>query len=189
MVRVLLVDNHDSFTYNLVQMVRKAENAVCTVVPHNKIRIEEVAGFDKILFSPGPGLPREFPVMSEILHAYASSMSMLGVCLGHQAIAEHFGGKLMNLAHPLHGRRQRLQVLHSEGVVMACGSDTHVGLYHSWVVDSGTIPTCLTVTSVTDSGLVMSLLHNKFDIQGVQFHPESYMTDSGQQMIEAWLAS
>jgi anthranilate synthase/aminodeoxychorismate synthase-like glutamine amidotransferase len=185
--QVLLVDNHDSFTYNLVQMVREAAHAKCTVVPHNKIRLEEVADFDKIIFSPGPGLPQEFPAMFQILDQYAGSKSILGVCLGHQAIAQHFGGELSNLPRPLHGQRVKLSISRQAGVLEGLHEETHVGLYHSWVVES--VPKNFEITSRTSEGLIMSMLHSDLDIQGVQFHPESYMTTHGQQMIETWLRS
>jgi anthranilate synthase component II len=184
-IRVLLVDNNDSFTYNLVQMVREAPRAGCTVVPHNKIRLEEVAAFDKIIFSPGPGLPEEFPTMFDILKGYAEKKSILGVCLGHQAIAQHYGGTLKNLAFPLHGIRQKLAISKGVGILSGLPEDTYVGQYHSWVVER--VPDEFEVTSHTPDDLIMSMIHRKFDIQGVQFHPESYMTSHGLQMIETWL--
>ncbi|HET6512071.1 MAG TPA: aminodeoxychorismate/anthranilate synthase component II [Candidatus Kapabacteria bacterium] len=187
MTQVLLIDNHDSFTHNLVQMVRESPRAKCTVVPHNKIEPEEVAAFDKIMFSPGPGLPEEFPAMFRILENYASSKSILGVCLGHQAIAQHFGGALSNLPKPLHGQRSKLSITRELGLLQGLGKETHVGLYHSWVVESA--PSAFEVTSYNESNLIMSMMHPDLDIQGVQFHPESYMTTHGQQMIENWLQS
>jgi anthranilate synthase component II len=184
-IRVLLVDNNDSFTYNLVQIVREASRAECTVVPHNKIRLEEVAAFDKIIFSPGPGLPEEFPAMFDILRAYARSKSILGVCLGHQAIAQYFGGSLINLSSPLHGIRQKLNIISRAGLLAGLSEYTYVGQYHSWAVDK--VPQEFEVTSLTPDGLIMSMIHRDLDIQGVQFHPESYMTSHGQKMIETWL--
>ena len=187
MIRVLLVDNHDSFTYNLVQLVRETPHAACTVVPHNRIEVEEVAQFDKIIFSPGPGLPREFPAMFEILSMYGHTKSILGVCLGHQAIAEHYGGTLINLPSPLHGIREKLSIVRSEGVLKGLNGNAFVGLYHSWAVDPATLPACFEVMSRTRSELIMSMRHRDLDIQSVQFHPESYMTSHGQQMLENWL--
>ncbi len=168
-------------------MVREAPRASCTVVPHNKIRLEEVAGFDKIIFSPGPGLPEEFPAMFKILEHYAASKSMLGVCLGHQAIAQHLGGTLANLPRPLHGHRAKLSISSHAGLLRGIPDDSNVGLYHSWVVE--TSPHIFEITSRNQQGLVMSMIHRDLDIQGVQFHPESYMTTHGQQMIETWLQS
>lgn len=189
MVRVLLVDNHDSFTYNLVQLIREAPDTSCTIMPHNTIRLEEVARFDKILFSPGPGLPEEFPAMNNILVEYAASKSILGVCLGHQAIACHFGGRLSNLGAPLHGIRETIAVSSKQGMLESMPDTMSVGLYHSWVVDPMTVPECFTITSRSKRGLIMSMVHNDLDVQGVQFHPESYMTEHGQAMIEHWLRS
>lgn len=187
MVRVLLVDNHDSFTYNLVQLIREAPEAACTVVPHNTIRLEEVAQFDKIIFSPGPGLPEEFPAMNGILTEFAASKSILGVCLGHQAIACHFGGSLSNLGAPLHGIRETISVSCKRGLMHFMPDEMAVGLYHSWVVQPETLPDCFTVTARSRRGLIMAMVHNDLDIQGVQFHPESYMTEHGQAMLEHWL--
>lgn len=187
MIRVLLVDNNDSFTYNLVQMVRETARAICTVVPHNKIRLEEVAAFDKIIFSPGPGLPDEFPAMFDILKEHSSTRAILGVCLGHQAIAQHYGGTLVNLPAPLHGSRQKLSITKQLGLVAGLPEETYVGLYHSWAVQS--VPASFDVTSQTSDGLIMSMVHRELDIQGVQFHPESYMSSHGQQMIASWLHS
>jgi anthranilate synthase component II len=186
-VRILLVDNHDSFTYNLVQMVREAPHASCAVVPHNKIRLEEVAGFDKIIFSPGPGLPEEFPGMFQILEQYADKKSILGVCLGHQAIAQHFGGAIANMPKPLHGQRSKLCVERNVGILERIGENSYVGLYHSWVVEQA--PVDFEITSRNEDGLIISMMHRELDIQGVQFHPESYMTSHGQLMMETWLAA
>lgn len=168
-------------------MVREAPRASCAVVPHNIIHIEEVANFDKIIFSPGPGLPKEFPTMFHILTEYATSKSILGVCLGHQAVAEHFGGSIRNLPHPLHGQRSRLCIEKHEGILGGLDPEIFVGQYHSWVVDN--VPQNFEITSRTEQGLIMSMMHREFDIQGVQFHPESYMTSHGQHMIETWLAA
>jgi anthranilate synthase component II len=186
-VRVLLVDNHDSFTFNLVQLVREVPGMSCTVTPHNKIELEDVAQFDKIIFSPGPGLPEEFPSMNAILSEYSSSSSILGVCLGHQAIACHFGGKLRNLASPLHGIRSSIDLLDKESLFSGLAPTTQVGLYHSWVVDENSLPRTLNVTARTSNGLIMALSHAHHDIQGVQFHPESYMTTDGAKLLENWL--
>jgi anthranilate synthase component 2 len=168
-------------------MVRETPSAECTVVPHNIIRLEEVAAFEKIIFSPGPGLPEEFPTMFDILKEYAESKAILGVCLGHQAIAQHYGGTLKNLPSPLHGIRQNLFITNRKGIVASLPEDSYVGEYHSWAVTSA--PEAFDVTSRTPDGLIMSMIHRELAIQGVQFHPESYMTSHGQQMIETWLQS
>jgi anthranilate synthase/aminodeoxychorismate synthase-like glutamine amidotransferase len=168
-------------------MVREAPHASCTVVPHNKIMLEEVAAFDKIIFSPGPGLPEEFPSMFKILEQYAESKSFLGVCLGHQAIAQHFGGTISNMPKPMHGQRSKLSVERRVGLLRGIADDAFVGLYHSWFVDQS--PMDFEITSRNKDSLIMSMMHRELDIQGVQFHPESYMTSHGQQMIGTWLAS
>lgn len=188
--RVLLVDNDDSFTYNLVQLLEESRLCSVNVRKHHEITIADAEHFDKILFSPGPGVPSDFPVMTQLLHAYSMSKSFLGICLGHQAIAEHFGAVLYRKEQVRHGQQKQLIILDTGELLFRGIPETiTVGLYHSWAVDKSTLPECLHVTSVTEDGVIMSLRHNRLDIRGVQFHPESYISNSGQQIICNWLQS
>lgn len=188
--RVLLVDNDDSFTYNLVQLLEESRLCSVNVRKHHEINIADAEHFDKILFSPGPGVPSDFPVMTQLLHAYSMSKSFLGICLGHQAIAEHFGAVLYRKEQVRHGQQKQLIILDTGELLFRGIPETiTVGLYHSWAVDKSTLPECLHVTSVTEDGVIMSLRHNRLDIRGVQFHPESYISNSGQQIICNWLQS
>lgn len=187
-MKILIIDNYDSFTYNLAQLLHKSGLCSFEVIKNDSILIEQVGSFDKILFSPGPGLPKDFPIMGEIIQKYKNSKSILGICLGHQAIAENFGGKLKNLNSVLHGITARVSVL-DERDYLFCGleKEIEVGLYHSWVVDEKNFPNCLTVTAATYEGLIMAISHKEFDVKGIQFHPESIMTLYGAKIIENWL--
>ncbi|MFM8912077.1 MAG: anthranilate synthase component II [Flammeovirgaceae bacterium] len=187
-MKILVLDNYDSFTYNLVHIIRELDYAM-DVFRNDQISIEAVGQYDKILLSPGPGIPDEAGIMKKVITTYAPTKSILGVCLGHQGIAECFGGKLLNLPHVLHGVTSTLQVLdpHDELFNGLPGEFT-VTHYHSWVVEPNTLPNTLKVTSTNAQGLVLSLAHLQYDVRGVQFHPESIMTEHGKQMIQNWLS-
>ncbi|MDP4197942.1 MAG: aminodeoxychorismate/anthranilate synthase component II [Bacteroidota bacterium] len=189
MSQVLLVDNRDSFTHNLAQIIRENARCECTIVAHHNIGSVEIGRFDKIILSPGPGLPREFPELFDLLKAYAASKPILGVCLGMQAIAEFFGGSLYNLPMPRHGRRVKIMREQDDILFERASAETFVGLYHSWAVDRASLPDDLEVTASGPDGVVMALRHKHLDIRGVQFHPESYMTEHGIAMLQNWLAS
>jgi anthranilate synthase component II len=187
-MRLLILDNYDSFTYNLFQLLNKAGCNDITVIKNDKLRLKEVAGYDKIIFSPGPGLPSEVPIMSEILNSFQKSKSILGVCLGHQAIACFFGAKLRNLTQPRHGIASKLIITDAkEKLFQGLKSDIYVGRYHSWVIDEKTLPANLKVTSKSDDGCIMSVAHQQYDIKGVQFHPESFITKAGDKILCNWL--
>ncbi len=185
--QILIIDNRDSFTHNLAQIVRETDGYACTVIAHNNIPGVEISGFDKIIFSPGPGLPSEFPEMFEVLREHAGSIPILGVCLGQQAIAEFFGGRIYNLPRPNHGQRVAITIERKDVVFRDVPSGTYVGLYHSWAVDRASLPEEIEVTASGPDGVVMALRHRVLDVCGVQFHPESYMTEYGVRMVQNWL--
>lgn len=189
MSQVLLVDNRDSFTHNLAQIVREDAGCECVVVTHDNIGTLDIGRFDKIILSPGPGLPREFPEVFDLLLKYSSSIPILGVCLGMQTIAEFFGGTLYNLPQPQHGQRVTITVDTQDILFNNVPAETHVGLYHSWAVDAATLPGDLDITARGPDGVVMALRHKLLNVRGVQFHPESYMTEHGVRMLQNWLWS
>jgi anthranilate synthase component II len=188
--RLLILDNYDSFTYNLVQIVETHSNWAFDVVMNDRIQLEEVGSYDKILFSPGPGLPSEAGIMEKIIQIYGATKSIFGICLGLQAIVESFGGRLMNLPVVYHGIKQRITIVdRSEAIFKSLPPDFEAGLYHSWAADKNSIPACLKITALSEDGIVMAVSHERYDIKGVQFHPESYMTEHGQTIISNWLNS
>ncbi|MGE0088796.1 MAG: aminodeoxychorismate/anthranilate synthase component II [Bacteroidales bacterium] len=185
-MRVLLVDNYDSFTYNLVHYIQQFASEV--IVKRNDcIDLREVAGFDKIIFSPGPGLPKDSAIMFSILENYKSSKPILGVCLGHQAIAEYFGAQLVNMAEVHHGRKIETHIIIDDYIYRGIKQSFHSGRYHSWMVSKDDFPDELEITTNDNQGNIMSLRHRKFDIRGVQFHPESIMTEFGLEIIKNWV--
>lgn len=187
MTNVLLIDNYDSFTYNLVHYLEALDCRV-TVVRNDELDINEPEQFDKLLLSPGPGIPDEAGLLKDVIRHYAESKSILGVCLGQQAIAEVFGGSLINMQTVHHGVAAEIRVLtDDEPLFKGLPNKLQVGRYHSWTVDQTTLPEVLEVTSVDDRGQIMSLRHHKFDIRGVQFHPESVLTPCGRAIIANWI--
>lgn len=187
-VRVLLIDNNDSFTYNVLQTAAHYRRCTVEVRMHDSMAAEDAAAYDKIILSPGPGTPDEYPIMAQVLSRFAATKSILGICLGHQAIALHYGGSLVNLAQVYHGQRRNIEILDADEPLFAgLPPTTPVGLYHSWAVTHDDIPDCLRITSVSENGVVMSLAHTRYDVRGVQFHPESIITDHGRRMLGNWL--
>jgi anthranilate synthase component 2 len=187
-MKVLILDNYDSFTYNLVHLVEKLLHVKIEVFKNDEINLEEVERFDKIILSPGPGLPEEAGIMKSLIRHYGKSKSILGVCLGHQAIGEVFGGKLINLDHVFHGVAHDIDVIDSAEILFkGLEKKITVGRYHSWVVDSLNFPDDLIITATDSSGNVMGLRHQVLNIRGVQFHPESIMTPQGEKIISNWL--
>lgn len=184
---VVIIDNYDSFTYNLRHLLREAGAGV-TVVRNDCFALEELERFDKIVLSPGPGIPSEAGLLTDVIRRYAGVKPILGVCLGHQAIGEVFGGRLVNISDVCHGVATPCSVVAKDPMFVGCGDTFEVGRYHSWVVDRDSLPSCLEVTAVSEDGLVMALRHRLFDVRGIQFHPESVMTPCGRQMLENWLA-
>jgi anthranilate synthase component 2 len=188
MKKILVIDNYDSFTYNLVHYLEDL-NCEVTVYRNDEFDIDEIAIFDKILLSPGPGVPEEAGLLKEVIRKYAPTKSILGVCLGQQAIGEVFGGTLSNLDKVYHGVATIVKtVVDDELLFEGLGNEFEVGRYHSWVVDT-TLPDVLEATSFDENGQVMSLRHKTFDVRGVQFHPESVLTPNGKRILENWVNS
>jgi len=185
--RILVFDNYDSFTYNLVHLVEKLLGQKVDVVRNDAIPLEKVKDYDKIILSPGPGIPVEAGLLLPLIKEYAASKSILGVCLGHQAIGEAFGGKLVNLANVYHGVATPVKVLKRSGVFEGMDEVLDVGRYHSWVVSDEGFPAELEVTARDDNDYIMGLRHRRLDVQGVQFHPESVLTPAGEQLMKNWL--
>lgn len=185
-MKLLILDNYDSFTYNIVHAVREL-GITPTVVRNDKITLPEIDEFDKIIISPGPGIPSEAGILPELLREYAGKKPILGVCLRHQAIGENFGATLENLDDVYHGVQTMTHVIADDYIVKGMGNDFPVGRYHSWIVSEKNLPESLVVTSVDDAGKIMSLRHKDFDIHGVQFHPESLLTPGGNKIISNFL--
>lgn len=186
MINTVIIDNYDSFTYNLSHLLKEL-GADVTVVRNDKFRIEDLEQFDKIVLSPGPGIPSEAGLMPQVIKSYAGRKPILGICLGHQAIGEAFGAKLLNIGNVVHGVATPAHLTAQDYLFEGLASDLEVGRYHSWVVDDKELPECLEVTSRSDDGYIMSLRHREFDIRGIQFHPESVLTPQGKTIINNWL--
>ncbi|MEJ6792543.1 MAG: aminodeoxychorismate/anthranilate synthase component II [Lacinutrix sp.] len=185
-MKVLVIDNYDSFTYNLVHYLEDL-NCEVTVKRNDKLDIEEVNAFHKIVLSPGPGIPDEAGLLKAIIKKYAATKSILGVCLGQQAIAEVFGGKLINLDTVFHGVATHVNItVDNEYLFNNMNKIIEVGRYHSWVVDTN-LPEQLVATSLDENGQIMSLRHRIYDVRGVQYHPESVLTPKGKQILENWI--
>lgn len=186
-MKVLVLDNYDSFTYNIVHALKKFTNQI-DVFRNDEISLEDVNQYDKILLSPGPGIPDEANLLKPIIEKYASTKSILGICLGQQAIAEVFGGTLINTQEVFHGIQSDIEIkFDNEILFQGLENNLKVGRYHSWVVSNENFPNDLEITAVGPKGEVMALRHKTFDVRGVQFHPESILTPEGEKMIENWL--
>jgi len=186
MTKVLVIDNYDSFTYNLVHYLEDL-NCDVTVVRNDKLILEDVKPFNKIVLSPGPGIPDEAGLLKPIIKEYASTKSILGVCLGQQAIGEVFGGSITNLAEVYHGVATNVTInVDDEPLFNGLDKNIKVGRYHSWVVNAN-LPDCLEATSFDENGQVMSLRHKEYDVKGVQYHPESVLTPDGKQILKNWI--
>ena len=186
MIKIIIIDNYDSFTYNLSHLLKEL-GANVTVVRNDKFRIEDLEQYDKIVLSPGPGIPSEAGLMPQVIKAYAGRKPILGICLGHQAIGEAFGVKLLNIGNVVHGVATPAHITVKDYLFNGLPDELEVGRYHSWVVDENGLPSCLEVTSRSDDGYIMSLRHREFDIRGIQFHPESVLTPNGKEIINNWL--
>jgi anthranilate synthase component II len=186
-MKILVLDNYDSFTYNLVHLIRENGYAV-DIFRNDKISLEEVGRYDKILLSPGPGIPDEAGIMKRVVKEYGTTKSILGICLGHQGIAEVYGAALFNIPKVLHGVTSLTEIKDPDEYlfkgVPAKFQATH---YHSWAVLPESIPSVLNVTAANNEGLIMGLSHQRYDVKGLQFHPESIMTPEGPKMIKNWL--
>jgi anthranilate synthase component II len=204
-MKILVFDNYDSFTYNLVHMVEKIMGQKVDVYRNDQIPLEKVAEYDKIILSPGPGVPSEAGLLLPLIKEYASSKSILGVCLGHQAIGEAFGGKLVNLSTVYHGIATPVKIINRQSAIgneieppvsvhhapvnlfEGLPEEFEVGRYHSWVVSNENFPDELEITAQDANGFIMALQHKTYDVQGVQFHPESVLTPQGEVILRNWL--
>lgn len=185
--KILVIDNYDSFTYNLVHLLQELDQEY-TVWRNDKFDLKDVDAFDKILLSPGPGIPEEAGLLLEVIRTYAPSKSILGICLGQQAIAEVFGGKLFNMPRPLHGVATDLIITDTKEKLFAdYANHSKVARYHSWAVEEASLPESLQVTATDENGIIMALSHKTLDVRGLQFHPESVLTENGKKLIENWL--
>ena len=191
-MKILVFDNYDSFTYNLVHLVEKIVHSKVEVHRNDKLPLEKVQAFDKIILSPGPGIPEEAGLLLPLIKEYAATKSILGVCLGHQAIGQAFGGELINLSTVYHGVAMpvKIEAAATTGPLFKnLPSRFDVGRYHSWVVADKNFPGELDITARDDNNFIMALQHKQYDVQGVQFHPESVLTPLGEQLMRNWLAS
>ncbi len=187
-MKILVLDNYDSFTYNLVHYLEDITGIPPDVFRNDQITVEEVGRYDKILLSPGPGLPKEAGILCDLIRAHAAQKSILGVCLGLQAIGEVFGGQLENLDNVFHGVATPVKIISNKEKLFAGLPDSFaVGRYHSWVVSNNNLPDCFEKTAVDDNGQIMGLTHKDYDVRGVQFHPESIMTEYGMDMLKNWI--
>lgn len=188
MRKTLLFDNYDSFTYNLHHLLREL-GARVEVRRNDQISLDEVDGYDQIVLSPGPGIPEEAGLLLPLIHRFAPTKRILGVCLGEQAIGEAFGAKLINLKEVYHGVSSRIQVVSKDEILFkGLPESFEGGRYHSWVVDEKDFPECLEITARdAEKGLIMAIRHRQYDVRGIQFHPESVLTPNGRNMIQNWL--
>lgn len=186
-MKLLVLDNYDSFTYNLVHLIEKVSNVSFDVVRNNDIGLRAVGKYDKILLSPGPGLPKDAGIMPQVIHEYGASKSILGVCLGMQAIGEAYGGQLKNLNSVFHGIATPISLTNEDNLFKNCPKTFRVGRYHSWIVDKNDLPTTLQITAIDEDQNIMALKHITHDIKGVQFHPESILSEHGETIIKNWI--
>jgi anthranilate synthase component 2 len=188
-LKLLILDNYDSFTYNLVHLIEKVSDISFEVFRNDKISLQEVNVFDKILLSPGPGLPKDAGIMPQLLKRYGTSKNIFGVCLGFQAIGELYGAKLKNLPTVFHGLATPITTIREDILFKNCPTTFNVGRYHSWVIDQGTVPDFFQVTAVDEDGNIMAGKHNAHNVRGVQFHPESILSEHGEIIMKNWLES
>ena len=186
-MKILVFDNYDSFTYNLVHYLEKVSDAKIEVHRNDKISLNDIERFDKILLSPGPGIPSEAGVLLDVIKTYAPSKSILGVCLGQQAIAEAFGGSLINLNEVFHGVSTPVEIVTDDVIFKNIPKKLNVGRYHSWAVNKIDFPKELEITAIDETGEIMALRHKTYNVRGVQFHPESVLTEHGLQIMENWI--
>ena len=188
-MKILIFDNYDSFTYNLVHLVEKILHIKVDVFRNDQIALDEIKQYDKIILSPGPGIPVEAGLLLPLIKEYAATKSILGVCLGHQAIGEAFGAALINLSTVYHGvaTNCKLSIANSK-LFKGLSNEIEVGRYHSWIVSDKNFPEDLEITALDDNGYIMAMRHKKYDVQGVQFHPESVLTPDGEKIMRNWLS-
>ena len=186
-MKILVFDNYDSFTYNLVQIIEQIVGSEVDVFRNDKIALEDIEKYDKIILSPGPGIPEEAGILLELIKKYAPTKSIFGVCLGQQAIAEAFGGSLINLSEIYHGVATESIQINAHKIFNSLPETLEVGRYHSWAVNPDDFPVELEITSVDKNGMIMSLRHKTYDVHAVQYHPESILTPDGRKILENFL--
>ncbi len=187
-MQLAVIDNYDSFTFNLVHYFEDLGASV-TVFRNDEFDLKELDAFDKIVLSPGPGLPNEAGLLKEVIQTYATSKSILGICLGLQAIGEVFGGTLINLEKVYHGVATKIKIIEEDSIFKNIPDQIEVGRYHSWVISNDNFPPNLIITSVDKNKQIMSVKHSLFDVRGVQFHPESILTPFGKKILKNWLSN
>ena len=185
-MKTVIIDNYDSFTYNLAHLVKEL-GAEVDVLRNDKFELEELEKYDKIILSPGPGIPEEAGLLLEVIRTYAGRKPILGVCLGEQAIGQAFGGKLTNLSEVFHGIQTNVKIKNKDYIFDGLPTEIPVGRYHSWVVDTEEFPEELVITAISSEGQIMALKHREYDVHGIQFHPESVLTPDGKQIVGNWL--
>ena len=185
-MKTVIIDNYDSFTYNLAHLVKELGTEV-DVLRNDKFELEELEKYDKIILSPGPGIPEEAGLLLEVIRTYAGRKPILGVCLGEQAIGQAFGGKLTNLSEVFHGIQTNVKIKNKDYILSGLPTEIPVGRYHSWVVDTEGFPEELVITAISSEGQIMALKHREYDVHGIQFHPESVLTPDGKQIVGNWL--
>ena len=185
-MKIVIIDNYDSFTYNLSHLVKEL-GAEVTVVRNDQFELADLEPYSKIILSPGTGIPSEAGLLLDVIRTFAGKKPILGVCLGHQAIGEAFGGKLENLSDVFHGVATPCHIIADDPIFSGIERDITIGRYHSWVVSNDGLPDCLEVTAVSDEGQIMALRHRDLNIRGIQFHPESVLTPDGRKMLQNWL--
>lgn len=185
-MKTVIIDNYDSFTYNLSQILQEL-GAEVTVLRNDKFLLEDLEAYDKIVLSPGPGIPEEAGLLLDVIRSYAGKKPILGICLGEQAIGEVFGGKLVNLSSVFHGIQSPVDLIAADYLFQGLPREIPVGRYHSWVVDKDTLPSCLETLALSKEGYIMALRHREYDIRGIQFHPESVLTPDGKRIMQNWL--
>lgn len=186
-MKILVLDNYDSFTYNLVHLLEKVCDDEIDVFQNDRIELAKVNEYDTILLSPGPGLPKEAGILMEVIKTYSASKNILGVCLGMQAIGESYGAKLKNLDKVYHGLATPIKVVSNDNLFKDCPTVFKAGRYHSWAVDKQNLPDCFEITAVDEEGNIMAMRHKTYKVKGVQFHPESILSEYGEQIIRNWI--
>lgn len=187
-MKTVIIDNYDSFTYNLVHLLKELDTEV-DVLRNDCFALQDLAAYDRIVLSPGPGIPREAGLMPEVIRTYAGQKPILGICLGHQAIGEAFGAKLCNLKNVFHGVQTPIRLREKEGIFKELPEEILVGRYHSWVIEKNGLPESLAITATDEEGHIMAIRHKHLDINGLQFHPESILTPQGRQILRNWLSA
>ena len=185
-MKIVIIDNYDSFTYNLSHLVKEL-GAEVTVVRNDQFELPDLEPYSKIILSPGPGIPSEAGLLLDVIKTYAGRKPILGVCLGHQAIGEAFGGRLENLSQVFHGVATPCHIVADDPLFSGLEKDITIGRYHSWVVSREGLPECLEVTAESDEGQIMALRHREMNVRGIQFHPESVLTPDGRRMLQNWM--